>query len=350
MTDRGIVPVEEHTPLPVAQLDGPISRADDVGEQHGCEHAVGVDLDRGAGERELDLAEQRLFVAGVVQVVVTRKLDEARVRNALREITPVPDFDQAVTGPMNHRRRRAYARQDRPQIDLHEQPLHRGRHSRAGREALEPGVKLPFAGHARQARRTDFEGRAGPPRVARPLHGVVDQRGVDTKGIVGGPREPGRAVAQHESMHAIGMGCRIEHRHRASGAGADQRRALRTGGVEYRGDVVHPRIEQAFVVGSEGVRQPDAPLVEQQQATERREALEKCGAAWLVPLRFEMCRPLRSEEHVDRAFPHDLICDMILTNAGIRSAGSHARQVASHGERRQPETPHPAYERQRSCG
>ena len=189
------------------------------------------------------------------------------------------------------------------------------------------------------------------PHVSqRPLHGVVDQRSVDTKGIVGGPREPGRAVAQHQS-HARD---RDGMRHRASSSGLPHRcrsapRAA-TGGVEYRRDVVHPRIEQTFVVGSEGIRQPDAPLVEQQQATETRGAREMRRPARLVPLRFEMRRPLRSEEHVDRAFPHHLICDMILTNAGIRSAGSHARQVASLCERRQPETPLPAYERQRSCG
>ena len=50
VADHGVVPVEQHAPLPVAQLHGAVGRTDDVGEQHGREHAVGVEHGRGAGE------------------------------------------------------------------------------------------------------------------------------------------------------------------------------------------------------------------------------------------------------------------------------------------------------------
>ena len=71
-----MVALEQLAPAPVAELARPLGRADDVGEQHRGEHAVGLGAGRDAGQELLDLVERSRPVADPRQVVVARQLDE----------------------------------------------------------------------------------------------------------------------------------------------------------------------------------------------------------------------------------------------------------------------------------
>ena len=54
--------IKDLTPTPIAELGGPLGRADDVGEQDRCQHAVGVNGCSRPGQEFLDLIDDRVDV------------------------------------------------------------------------------------------------------------------------------------------------------------------------------------------------------------------------------------------------------------------------------------------------
>ena len=80
---------EGRRPRFVAQLRGALRRSDDVGEQHGRQHAVRRCSPASAGEKRFDLVEHAVGVAGEPDVVIAFKLHQSRVRDALGEILRV---------------------------------------------------------------------------------------------------------------------------------------------------------------------------------------------------------------------------------------------------------------------
>ena len=85
-------------PVAVAQLRGPLSRADDVGEQHGGQHAVGLGSVARSGQELLDLVDDGVLIAKPPQVVDAGELDKFRAGDSVGQVAAVVDRDQAVAG------------------------------------------------------------------------------------------------------------------------------------------------------------------------------------------------------------------------------------------------------------
>ena len=64
LAQQAVVLIEQLAPAAVAELSGPLGRADDVGEQDGREDAVGLGTGARAGEEVLDLVGEGVDVAG----------------------------------------------------------------------------------------------------------------------------------------------------------------------------------------------------------------------------------------------------------------------------------------------
>ena len=67
-----VVAVEHLAPLTVAELAGLLGRPHDVGEQHGCQHAVGLVHRPVAGDELLDLVVAGIRIAFPSGVVLAR--------------------------------------------------------------------------------------------------------------------------------------------------------------------------------------------------------------------------------------------------------------------------------------
>ena len=80
--------VEHISPAAVTELVGQLRGPDDVGEEHRGQAAVGIRCPLRAGQELLDYVEQRVGVADVRQLVVTRKLSAPRIGDQLRHGPP----------------------------------------------------------------------------------------------------------------------------------------------------------------------------------------------------------------------------------------------------------------------
>ena len=115
--NRGVVRAEELAPAAIAELHGPLRRADDVGEENRGEDAVGLRGGPRPGHELLDLVRERVDVTGGDPVVVTRQLDELRAGDSCGEIPPLLDGDVAVARPVEHERRHLDRGEDVPDVD-----------------------------------------------------------------------------------------------------------------------------------------------------------------------------------------------------------------------------------------
>jgi hypothetical protein len=80
------VALQQVAPGAVAERRRSLRGADDVREQHGGEHPVGLGRVPFAGQELLDLVHHRVAVADPRPVVVSGQLDEARAGDALRHM------------------------------------------------------------------------------------------------------------------------------------------------------------------------------------------------------------------------------------------------------------------------
>ena len=87
---RCVVLVEQLAPAPVAELGRALGRADDVGEEHGREHAIRLGPGPDAREELLDLVDDRVGIARPDEVLVAGELDELRARDLLRRSSVPP--------------------------------------------------------------------------------------------------------------------------------------------------------------------------------------------------------------------------------------------------------------------
>ena len=88
------------------------------------------------------------------------------------------------------------------------------------------------------------------------------------------------APTSSSACGAFRVGRREEHRHRPAFGDADQRRALRAGGVHHGPHVVHPLLERA---DPRALGEAHAALVEQDQPRERRQLLAEAPVAGVLP-------------------------------------------------------------------
>lgn len=88
-----------------------------------------------------------------------------------------------------------------------------------------------------------------------------------------GDTEVGEGAGEDQGLGAFGPGCREQHRCGSALAQPEQHGTAEPRGVHHGLDLCRPFIERAYL--RDGVRQPDAGLVEQQHAAERRDPLHE---------------------------------------------------------------------------
>src|SRR5262249_294770 len=102
---------EQFTPGIIAEYCGAFFRSPDLGKKNRDEHPFRlVDVAR-AGQKYLDLVEQRFAIPFDVTVVHTGKLDELGAWNALGHVARVGDVDHAFGGAVQNERWHADRRQ-----------------------------------------------------------------------------------------------------------------------------------------------------------------------------------------------------------------------------------------------
>src|SRR4030095_1776127 len=86
LADDAIMLTEQFLPAVIAELGGAPRRIDDVREENGGQHAVGVARGADARQELLDLIHDTVYVAAVDQMVVPLQLAQLGGRNLRRHI------------------------------------------------------------------------------------------------------------------------------------------------------------------------------------------------------------------------------------------------------------------------
>ena len=100
--DRLLVLHQQVVPAAVPQAGRPAGRVDDVGEQHRCQHPVGVDGRPGPGQELLGQLDDGVLVAEEREVGVAGQLHEPGAGDALGHVAAGPDVGRPVAGPVQH--------------------------------------------------------------------------------------------------------------------------------------------------------------------------------------------------------------------------------------------------------
>ena len=129
-TDELVMLGEELAPSGVSDLGRAVGRADDIGEEHGREHAVVPRSRPGSRDEVLDLAQQRILVARPQQAASARQLDVRCAGDVLSQVAAVPGVDRRIR-PSDDERRDPDGRQDPTDVRRVDHVDHRGGSSRA---------------------------------------------------------------------------------------------------------------------------------------------------------------------------------------------------------------------------
>ena len=118
MPDRCVVPIEELTPLAVAQLPRTLGRAHDVREQHGGENAVRLLGLAHTRQELLDLVHDLVAAACRRDVVLACELDVACAGDAPGEEAGVLDMTDLVADAVDDQRWGGDRRHDVADVDV----------------------------------------------------------------------------------------------------------------------------------------------------------------------------------------------------------------------------------------
>ena len=251
-------------------------------------------------------------------MVDPRKLHVAGVRDLRGQLLAGAPVDDPVAVPVEDERRNMDRGQDGSHVDVQEHLEDLLDHRRARGGALQTGGELRRLGIVREARSEELDHplRVLPPVGGDELGGGLAKRlrgrGPGIVGRLGGA--PHRAV-EHQSSHALGVSGREQDAHRPALGDPEKGRPLGPRGVHDRPDVVDPQLERRHL--GDGVRQPGAALVEDDQARERAEPLEEASERRRLPLEFEMGGEAEDEDHVDRPVADDLVGDRGVAGLGV---------------------------------
>jgi hypothetical protein len=263
--DGSVVLVQKLAPAAVAKLRHHLGRADDVREQYGRQHPIGLELfplsGSDLGAEPLDLGEERVRVADCRGEVAAGKLDKPGAGNLLGEVSSAANVEPRQLRAMQDERRYP----DRPEhaadvdVEVHTHVIAHG----AGAHAQAKGARErhPLVlGHIGITHRKHPSLVPIPPRTDHLLDVLL------LLAAGGKPRELGRAhqarrgVDQHEPFRALRIGGGEEHCERTALAESANDGPLRTGGVHHRPDVVHARLQRR--IARDAVGHARAALVE----------------------------------------------------------------------------------------
>jgi len=196
--DEAVVGSEGRGPRLVAQLRRAFGRSDDVGEQHGRQHAVrrcGAAL---AGEERLDFVQHAVGVPGEPHVVVAVELHESCVPDSLDEILCVFATHVAVATPVQQQRRRLDALERGADVGAHEYVVQRLEISGAAGEPLTARPPAPLGGVARPAGRQQVNHRTCADRVLEAVDVPHQGRLRHAERLVRGAKEARERATEHE--------------------------------------------------------------------------------------------------------------------------------------------------------
>src|SRR5829696_4610430 len=97
-----VVAFEKGSPAAISKLSGPLRRIHDVGEHHGREHPVRLDLPPRAGQELLDLVRQAVHIARPGHVVIAGKLDVLGSGDARPEEAACFNIDAEIANSVEH--------------------------------------------------------------------------------------------------------------------------------------------------------------------------------------------------------------------------------------------------------
>jgi hypothetical protein len=102
-----------------------------------------------------------------------------------------------------------------------------------------------------------------------------------------------------------------QHAHRPALGDPEQRRPFGSRGVHHRPDIVDPLLEGRHL--ADGIGEPGAALVEDDQARERADPIEEASKRKRLPLEFEVRGEAKDEDDVELPVADDLIGDRGVT-------------------------------------
>src|SRR6266508_1166828 len=119
--DHVVVGVEQLLPAPVAESGRLFGRPDDVGEQHGLQHAVDVDLGfvAATGQELLDDVERVLLAArSAIEMPFAGELHESSVGNVVGQVPATSHRHDPIAGPVEDEGGSRDRGEHAPNVDL----------------------------------------------------------------------------------------------------------------------------------------------------------------------------------------------------------------------------------------
>ena len=252
-------------------------------------------------------------------MLITVQLHIRRPRNALGEVAAVLDPDPGVGALMHHQRGGADHRQHLAHVDRHVQPVQRlhGCRARAIPGNARPRPDLIFARGREPGTEQRFYTSWGEKRLGL----LLELPPVGTLGgselVVGRPQRAGQSPVQHQCRDPLGMGRGEHDAHRSTFRGAEQRRALRSGRVHHRPDVIASFLQRRHA--DIPVGQARAPLVEHDHPRMLGDTAQQRGHAGGVPVQVHVGDSPRREHHVKRALAKYLVGDRDIATTRVAS-------------------------------
>jgi hypothetical protein len=124
-----------------------------------------------------------------------------------------------------------------------------------------------------------------------------------------------------------------EHRcHEAPGHARDDGCPLGTDGVHHSPQVVHPFLDRREGGGGNGVRESNAPLVEEDDASERGETVVEPREGSDVAFHLDVAEPLRNDDEIDRPGPERAVSDVSITAPRVTDPRFHGATSLRHDE------------------
>ena len=134
---------------------------------------------------------------------------------------------------------------------------------------------------------------------------------------------------QDQGTDAFGIRCGIEHAHRSRSADTHERGPFRTGGIAHRPNIVHPLLQRRQLGEGDGIREARTPLVEDDQAAERRKPLVIASRHRRVPEELEVGQPVRHEDQIRRAVADDAVGDADAVRVRVSRFGNRSHRLRS---------------------
>ncbi len=133
------------------------------------------------------------------------------------------------------------------------------------------------------------------------------------------PEPLGVGANHHERARLLRIRRGKERAHRTALRHADERRVVRSHLVHHRPHVVHALLERREL--GDAIGEAGAALVDQDEARERRQAVEKAREGRLGPEVLEVRDPAHDEDEIARTAADDLVGDVDVAAARVVRLG-----------------------------